>query len=69
MKNRKDKTAFDLINQYGTYNIQPTCGEETSFPQIAQGLSAKEKAICRMRKDWKLPQDGMSDLLEEQREK
>ena len=69
MKNRKDKTAFDLVNQYGTYNIQPTCGEETSFPQIAQGLSAKERAMCRKHKDWKLPRDGQQDPREEPGEK
>lgn len=28
----------DLINQYGTYNIQPTNESENLFPAIAQAL-------------------------------
>lgn len=31
-------TVFDLINKYGTYNIQPTADTDNSFPKIAQGL-------------------------------
>ena len=31
--------AFELINQYGTYNIQPTADTENVFPAIAQGLA------------------------------
>ena len=30
--------CFDLVNQYGTYNIQPTADTENFFPAIAQGL-------------------------------
>ena len=30
--------AFDLINKYGTYNIQPTNEQENMFPAIAQAL-------------------------------
>ena len=30
--------AFELINKYGTYNIQPTNEQENAFPMIAQGL-------------------------------
>jgi len=33
----------DVINKYGTYEIQPTCGMENDYPQIAQGM-AKEAA-------------------------
>ena len=29
--------VFDLINKYGTYNIQPTSSTENEFPKIAQG--------------------------------
>ena len=29
--------SFDLINKYGTYNIQPTCDTDEDYPQIAQG--------------------------------
>lgn len=31
-------STFDLINQYGTYNIQPTNEQENPFPAIAQGM-------------------------------
>ena len=30
--------CFDLVNQYGTYNIQRTADTENFFPAIAQGL-------------------------------
>ena len=30
--------CFDLVNQYGTYNIQPTADTENVFPLIAPGL-------------------------------
>ena len=29
----------DVINKYGTYEVQRTCGMENEYPQIAQGLS------------------------------
>jgi len=31
--------TLELINQYGTYNIQPTADTENVFPAIAQGLA------------------------------
>lgn len=31
-------TSFDLINKYGTYEIQPTSDMQAEFPIIAQGL-------------------------------
>ena len=30
--------SFDLVNKYGTYEIQPTADTDNSFPHIAQGL-------------------------------
>ncbi len=30
--------VFDLLNKYGTYNIQPTAESDNEFPHIAQGL-------------------------------
>ena len=30
--------AFDLVNMYGTYNIQPTADTENVCPLIAPGL-------------------------------
>lgn len=32
------ETVFDLINKYGTYEIQPTADTDNAFPKIAQGL-------------------------------
>lgn len=36
------ETSFDLINKYGTYEIQPTADTSHSFPKIAQGLPKAE---------------------------
>lgn len=36
------ETVYDLINKYGTYQIQPTAESDNDFPKIAQGLP-KEK--------------------------
>ena len=36
------ENAFEMINKYGTYNIQPTAESGNEFPEIAQGLP-KEK--------------------------
>lgn len=33
--------AFDIINKYGTYNIQPTSDTHNEYPKIAQGLSKR----------------------------
>lgn len=35
--------AFEQINKYGTYQIQPTAETENDYPAIAQGLPEKEK--------------------------
>lgn len=32
------ENAEELINKYGTYEIQPTADTENDFPAIAQGL-------------------------------
>ena len=43
------RSSFDLVNMYGTYNIQPTSDTENTFPLIAPGLPkrivAKSTAI------------------------
>lgn len=31
-------SCFDLVNQFGTYNIQPTADADNLFPLIAPGL-------------------------------
>ena len=33
--------SFELINKYGTYEIQPTNDSDHDFPKIAQGLPAR----------------------------
>lgn len=35
----------ELLNVYGTYNIQPTANTENFFPAIAQGLQKKKEKI------------------------
>lgn len=30
--------AEDMVNKFGTYNIQPTADTDNEFPEIAQGL-------------------------------
>ena len=32
------ESVSELINKYGTYNIQPTAEQENPFPAIAQGM-------------------------------
>ena len=32
------RSSFDLVNMYGTYNIQPTSDTENTFPPIAPAL-------------------------------
>ena len=34
----------DVINKYGTYEVQRTSGMENEYPQIAQGLSPQAAA-------------------------
>ena len=34
-------TAHEMVNNYGTYNIQPTADTENEYPAIAQGISEK----------------------------
>lgn len=31
-------SCWDMVNKYGTYEIQPTQDSENSYPRIAQGL-------------------------------
>ena len=37
------ETPFEMVNKYGTYEIQPTAETENSFPTIAQGLPKHRK--------------------------
>lgn len=44
------ESAFDVVNMYGTYNIQPTANTENVFPLIAPGLP-KEYRNMRLDKE------------------
>lgn len=43
-----EKTS-ELINKYGTYNIQPTNDSDNEYPAIAQGIS--EKSLKERKRD------------------
>ena len=34
------ETAFDMVNRYGTYNIQSTADTENMYPTVAHGFNA-----------------------------
>ena len=34
-------TALEMVNTYGTYEIQPTADTDNTFPAISQGLPSK----------------------------
>jgi len=42
-ENEIEENSFDMVNKYGTYNIQPTNDTDNTFPAIAQGLAEKHK--------------------------
>lgn len=44
-------SVYEMINKYGTYEIQPTADSDNDFPKIAQGLP-KEKNRKIVDKDW-----------------
>ena len=37
------ESAWELINRYGTYEVQPSNDSENEFPAIAQGLPTQCK--------------------------
>ncbi len=39
----RPKGANDVINKYGTYEVQATCGMENEYPSIAQGLAKADR--------------------------
>ncbi len=40
---RTPETVGEMLNSYGTYNIQPTAVNENDFPAIAQGENKRMK--------------------------
>ncbi len=48
------KSCYELINKYGTYNIQPTADTSNEYPAISHGLSQQEaKRVKKERDEWK----------------
>lgn len=45
----------DLLNMYGTYNIQPTNEQENAFPMIAQALPSQWRDMEVHKKDLEDP--------------
>lgn len=41
------KDVFDMVNKYGTYEIQPTCDSDNEFPAISQGMPTDIKQISK----------------------
>lgn len=42
------ETVYDMVNKYGTYEIQPTAATDNQYPAIAQGFNKKQiKNDCR----------------------
>ena len=39
------ETAHEMVNKYGTYEIQPTTNTENVFPLIGQGLPEQWKEL------------------------
>lgn len=37
------ETAYDIVNKYGTYEIQPTSDTDNEYPAIAQGFNKRNK--------------------------
>lgn len=37
----------DVINKYGTYEVQATNGTENDYPQIAQGMAKQQKELLK----------------------
>ena len=40
------ESCFDLVNMYGTYNIQPTADTENVFPIISHALPEQWKDMA-----------------------
>ena len=59
------ETPLEIINAYGTYEIQPTADTENDFPAIAQGIPPKFKnrdpRFFRSAKDFNPASDQSAD--------
>lgn len=43
------ENVSEMLNKYGTYEIQPTADTENKYPAIAQGLSDKKKSRSKQK--------------------
>ena len=52
IKNERND-SFELVNKYGTYEIQPTADTNNQYPAIAQGFNKKiiKNDCCNPRKE------------------
>lgn len=58
--------AFDMVNRYGTYEIQPTSDSENFFPIIAAGSYDKESLhALRHQTDIGNDREATHDLTED----
>lgn len=58
--------AFDMVNRYGTYEIQPTSDSENFFPIIAAGRYDKEHLhMLRHQTDIGNDREATHDLTED----
>ncbi len=49
--NEQPKNVTELINKYGTYEIQPTADTDNKYPTISQGIAKKRKNHGKIFKD------------------
>ena len=52
--------CFELVNKYGTYNVQPTADSDNLFPMIAQGLPRSLADEARKTDGAKQKKDGLA---------
>jgi hypothetical protein len=45
------ENVTELVNKYGTYEIQPTAETENKYPAISQGIAKKRKNYGKIFKD------------------
>ncbi len=58
--------AFDMVNRYGTYEIQPTSNSENFFPIIAAGHYDKHRLhLLRHQTDIGNDREATHDLTED----
>ena len=59
------ETAFEQINKYGTYEIQPTSARADYFPAIAQGLPTQPTGRNKRKDNTKSKLHNSKELWDE----